>query len=121
MRNLNSIVLSGDDTGSVIGGAVDSNQMVSASFQIVFGDATAVGTFKLQASNDIYNDRYNFPLGTFMPTNWTDIPLQTVAVTAGASQLLTIPNMTYRWIRAVYTRASGGSTTVNVTINALEA
>lgn len=119
MRNLNCIALSAADTASQNGPAMDTNQWIAASFQAVFGDATAAGTFKLQASNDTYNDRYNYPQGTFTPTNWTDIPNQTASITSGGSAILTIPQCAYRWIRAVYTRSGGGSTTIIVNVNAL--
>lgn len=119
MRKVNCNVLSGVDTGSVNGVAVDSNQLVSASFQIVFGDATAAGTFKIQGCNDIDTDGYQFPSGTFTPTNWTDIPSQVATIASGASAILTIANMSYRFVRAVYVSGSGGSTTVSVNMFAL--
>lgn len=119
MRNVNCVVLSANDTASHNGAAVDSNQLVSASFQAIFGDSSANGTVKIQASNDIYNARYNYPEGTFTPTNWVDIPSATATVTSGASVIITITNMCYRWIRVVYTRSSGGSTTIIVNMDAL--
>lgn len=119
MRNNNCQVLSGADTGSVNGSQVDANQIISASFQIVFGDASAAGTFLLQGSNDIAPARNMTAIDGFVVTNWTAIPSQTTSITGGASALLTIANSTYRWLRAVYTSASGGSTTVVVNMNAL--
>lgn len=116
MRNINASVLSGVDTASQNGAQLDTNQWVSASFQIVFADATAVGTFKLQASNDVCPPQQS---SNFTVTNWTDIPSATASITAGASALISLANVNYRWIRAVYTRASGGSTTVSVTCNGL--
>ena len=117
MRQVNVLALSGADTGSVNGSQIDSNQLVSASFQIVFGDVTAVGTFKLQMSNDVAPNAVG--PNTFTVTNWTDIPNQTAAITAGASAVLTISQTSYRWLRAVYTRSSGGSTTAIVNMFAL--
>lgn len=116
MRNLNANVLSGSDNQTVNGNAVDSNQLVSASFQAYFGDAQATGTFKLQASNDICNDRYQAGIGqtAFAPTHWTDIPSQTTNVTSGASALLTVANMAYRWVRAVWTPTAAGVQTIGV-------
>ncbi len=121
MRNVNCTILSDSDTTSHNGTAVDSNQLVSASFQAIFGDVGANGTVKIQASNDTYNARYNYPEGTFAPTNWVDVPNATATITSGSSGLITIANMSYRWIRAVYTRSSGGSTTITVNMNALSA
>lgn len=117
MRYVNCNVLSGVDTSSQTGSKVDANQLVAASFAIRFGDAGANGTFKIQASNDPTPDGYL--ASTFTPTNWVDIPNQSASITSGASALLTISNMCYRWVRAVYTRSSGGSSTVNVDMDAL--
>jgi len=117
MRHANFQALSGVDTGSVNGIQIDSNQLVMASFQAVFGDTSAVGTFKLQASNDICNDQYQ--PNTFIVTNWTDIPNQSASISAGGTALLTIDYCVYRWIRAVYVSASGGSSTVVVNANVL--
>lgn len=119
MRNINCIALSADDSVSSNGSAIDSNQLVSSSFQAIFGDATAAGTFKIQASNDTYNARYNYPEGTFAPANWTDIPNATASIASGASAILLLGQMSYRWVRAVYTSSSGGSTTIIVNMNAL--
>lgn len=117
MRKLSQLVLSGADTGSVNGSQLDCGEWVSASFQIVFGDSTAAGTFKLQASNDIFQP--GGQSSNFTVTNWTDIPSATATIASGASALITVNVMSYRWIRAVYTRASGGSTTVSVNVLAL--
>lgn len=119
MHNVNCNILSDVDTASVNGIQVDANQLVSASFQCYFGDASAVGVFKIQMSNDICNDRYQ--PNTLVVTHWTDIPSATAAITAGASAVITIPNMAYRWVRAVYTSTSGGSSTISVNMNALYA
>lgn len=117
MRNVNCQVLFASSSASQNGIQIDSNQLVSASFQFVFGDTSSVGTCKIQASNDICNDRYQANL--FTVTNWTDIPNMSVSSVSGASQILTIPNCSYRWLRAVYTSTSGGSTTVTSNMDAL--
>lgn len=118
MRNVNATILSGADTGDVIGSQEDANQLIAASFQAVFGDSTAAGTIQIQASNDVAQLQYTSPT-TFIVTNWTDIPGASATITGGASALITISTMCYRWVRAVYTSASGGSSTVVVNINAL--
>lgn len=116
MRNVNTTVLSAIDTASANGSQIDANQLINPSFQIVFGDATAAGTFKIQASNDICNDRYQ--PATFTVTNWTDVPSATATIASGASAIITIQNQQFRWLRAVFTRSGGGSTTVTVNMNA---
>lgn len=117
MRNFNGNILSGDDSGSVTGGKIDTNQTVSASWLGYFGDATAAGTLKIQFSNDPC--AFGNLAVDFTPTNWADIPNASVSVSSGASVAIVIANMCFRWIRAVYTRSGGGSTTVNVLMNSL--
>lgn len=118
MRNVCTTILNAADNVTQTGSAINSNQLVSASFQFYFNGTSesAAGTVKIQASNDLL-------LGaTYMggtPTNWVDIPSQSASVTSGASALLTIPNMTYQWIRAVYTSSSGGTGNVICEMNAL--
>lgn len=106
MRQVNLIALSAADSLTTNGSQIDSNQLVSASFHAFFGDANAAGTVKIQASNDIFQDRYQ--ASNFTVVNWVDVPNQSAAITAGASALLTIPQCSYRWLRAVYTSTGTG-------------
>lgn len=116
MRNVCCNLISAPDNVSQTSAAVDANQLISASFMAYFGDSTAAGTFKIQASND--PNVQGQPTG-FVPTNWVDIPSATTSIASGASALITIPQTSYRWMRVVYTRSGGGSTTINVNMNAL--
>ncbi len=109
-------ILSGADTGSVTGLAIDVNQAVSASFQVVTGDVTAAGTVKLQMSNDLTNGQNR---NIFVPTNWSDIPSATSTVASGVGPAFVIANMAFSYIRAVYTRSGGGSTTIAVNMNVI--
>lgn len=111
MRFLPVQILNAADTASAIGVAIDSNQAVSASFCPVFGDATATGTVKIQCSNDIPPGQYR---QNFTPTSWSDIPNATSTIAIGVGPAIVIPNMCFGYIRAVYTRTGGGSTTVIV-------
>lgn len=117
MRNVNCNCLSAIDTSSQNGIQLDSNQWVSASFQSIFGDATATGTVKIQMSNDICN--FGNLATDFTVTNWSDVPNATSAIASGVGPAILIANCSFRWMRAVFTRASGGSTTVNINVNAL--
>jgi len=116
MKQINCSILSAVDTASQTGAAVEASQLVSMSAHAYFGDVTAAGTLKLQASND---PDAQGPVSTFVPTNWVDIPSASAAIAAGAPALITIANMSYRWVRAVYTRTGGGSSTINVNMFAI--
>lgn len=117
MRNLCTNILSAVDTASQTSAAINTNQTISASFLAYFGDATAAGTLKVQASNDPNPQLPNSSL--FTPVNWADIPDATASVASGASVLITIASMCYQFVRVVYTRSGGGSTTINVNMNSL--
>lgn len=114
MKFTNCTVLSAPDNASANGIQIEASQLYAASFHAHFGDNTAAGTIKLQASNDLCEVFY-LP-STFTVTNWVDIPNQSATITSGASALLTLTTCTYRWLRVVYTSSSGGSTTVNITM-----
>lgn len=116
MHKVNVNVLSGAATGSITGAKIDSNQLMAASFQVVTGDVAVAGTVKIQASNDICNDQYQ--PDQFTPTNWSDIPSATSTVAAGVGPLITINQLSYRWMRVVFTR-TGGTTTINVNMFAI--
>lgn len=69
-------------------------------------------------SNDICTTGGNVA-ASFTPTHWTDISGASIAVASGvAANPIEIVAMKYRWIRAVFTYTSGGSTTITVSMNA---
>ncbi len=99
MRQVNKEIINATDAASASSDQIDSNQLINASFQIAFGDTHAAGTFKLQASNTV-----GLVGPTTFPTpSWTDIPNQSATITSGTSAILSLSNMAFRWIRAVYT------------------
>lgn len=112
MKYLNTNVLSALDNLTTNGGAIDANQLWSASFHAYFGDTNAAGTFKIQASNDSTALNYDALAAGFTPTNWVDVPSQTATITSGGSALLTITDLSYRWLRAIYTTTATGAQTV---------
>lgn len=112
MRNVNKTVLSAADNQNTNGITIDANQLVSASFQAIFADSQAAGTFKIQASNDIFQDRYQ--ASNFTVVNWVDVPNQSATITGGIGALLTIAQSSYRWLRAVYLTTGTGTQTIAV-------
>lgn len=121
MKYLNCSVLSAVDTATVSGGKIDASQLLAASFQAIFQDATAAGTLKIQMSNDPAPTNYSAN-SNFTVTNWTDVASATSTIASGAGPIISLPQGTYppcRWLRAVYTRSGGGSTTFAVTMFAI--
>lgn len=102
MRNAQVEILNASDTGLAVlnSSAFDVGQAVSASFQPVMADTNAIGTLKLQVSNDLVanNNRK-----TFVPTNWTNIPSATSAISAGVGPMIVLGHMNSSYIRAVWT------------------
>ena len=120
MRNSQVTMLSAANTASRTSAALDVNQVVSASFVISQSDATAAGTFKLQACNDLVTQR-DTPTPESQLINWVDIPNASVIQTANTKQIIVIPNMCFSFIRAVWTASatSTGTVTVNANLSAI--
>lgn len=115
MKSAQVNIYSASNASSSNGSAIDVNQIVSASFQIVTTDATAAGTFKLQFSNDLpTTDRQNF-----VPTNWTDIPSASAVMAAGVAPGIVIANMAFSYIRVSFTRSAGAAVLTKVNMNQL--
>jgi hypothetical protein len=113
MRQVNDLVLSGSDAGTVLGSQLDTNQIINSSYHFVLSDNTAAGVCSLQASNDICQVGQNAQ--NFVVTNWVAIPGATVTLAAGAKQaLISLDESAFRWVRAVYTSTTPGTGTVTV-------
>lgn len=117
MRVYPVTILSAVDTASATGGAYFTGQSVSASFCPIFGDVTAQGTVKIQGSNEA-------PVGdplAYTPSagSWCDIPNATSSVALGVGPAIVIATLCYQYVRAIYTRVGGGTTTVKVQMSAL--
>lgn len=110
MRQAIVQILNADNSASATGSAFQVKQAVSASFTVINGDLTAAGTLKLQCSNE-------YTTGT--PTEWNDIPNATSSIASGVGSAILVPNMCFAYIRAVYTRSGGGSSTIRVNMNYL--
>lgn len=119
MRQVNVNVLQGANTATVTGVQIDSNQLIDVSFHLVVGDASAAGTFLIQASNDVCAvGQANS--GNFVVSNWATV--STTAQAAGNQQLIIqLSNISYRWIRAVWTHTTSGTAGVSVNMFAVGA
>lgn len=108
-------ILNAVDTASDTGNSFWVGQAFAGSFVPVCGDITAAGTIQIQCSNDAPNG----PPSKFTPTNWANIPNATSTIVAGIGPAIVIPQMCFAYIRAVFTRTSGGTSTVIVNMNVL--
>lgn len=118
MKHLNINVLSGSNATNQTGPKIDAVELaLGASFHILIPDTTAVGTLIIQGSNDICGTQY-LP-ATFTPTHWNSIPNATATITAGGSSFILLPQVSFRWMRAVWTQTTPGTSTINVNMFAL--
>lgn len=106
MRNVNKTILEAGDSLNVTSDIIDSNQLVSGSFMAYFGDTNAAGSFTIEASND--PGPYGSTAQNFVPTNWVQIPSASATITSGASAIIPITTLCYRWIRARYSSTATG-------------
>lgn len=88
--------------------AIDCSYVVAASLVITTSSTSTSGVVKLQASNDPANQ-----LGG--PVNWVDIPSATVTMTSAGNYIVPKTDISYQWVRAVFT--SGGADSGTLTIN----
>lgn len=116
MRVVSTQILSGVTSGSINGAvALDTNQAVNVTFQTVSNSPDAAGTVKIQGSNDNPDGQDR---KIFVPTNWSDIPNATAAVTSGAAPMIVLSNVACQYMRAVYTRSGGGAADKTITVQA---
>lgn len=102
MRVSNDLVFTAQSiASSVNSNAVFTGYMVTASVQAVT-TSTAVGTLKLQYSNDPGS-----PIERTVPTNWSDVPSATVAVSSAGVYAIAKLDISYNWLRLAYVATSG--------------
>lgn len=93
---------------------IDARQVYSLSAVLVSSSGSNNGTLKLQGSNDICAFGNN--VAAFTPTNWVDITSATVTVASGAIGYISLTQVCFAWIRAVWTPSSGAGT-IDVIVN----
>lgn len=111
MRPSNSVVFNATvgSAGATISSAVMAIDIIRASFQVSVSSGSFVGTFQVQASNDIPQ---GLPPNLFTPTNWSTITsasvVASVSLTARSFMILPIET-SYNYMRVAFTDASGGT------------
>lgn len=86
-----------------------SDMIVRASFQVVVAGTNTGGTLQVQVSND---QAVGLPANQYVPTNWSNLG-SSVAVSGGnAVYLISEIEMSYEYVRLVYTNTVAGVQTV---------
>lgn len=121
MKVVSKQVLSAASNASVNGSAFDTNQAVNLTFQAICNSVDPAGTVKIQGSND--QPPQGRPSAAFVPTNWSDIPNATSAISSGVGPMIVLSNVACQYMRVVYTRSGGGAAdkTIVVRVNAVGA
>lgn len=86
-----------------------SDKIVRASFQIV-ATGDAAGSLQLQVSND---QAVGKPAYQYVPTNWSNLG-SAVVIAGGTIYLIAETEMSYEYLRLVYTDSSSGASTGTV-------
>ncbi len=117
MRAINAPIMTALSAAvSQASAAVPTSQVFYISVQAVV-TGTSSGTLKLQFSNDPC-EGVKVPV----PTNWIDIPSASVTITGTPGAFgISKTELSYRFIRAVYTFNNAASGTITVTINGMGA
>lgn len=99
-------------SANIASAAIDLQQIVKMSAQIIVGTGTATGSIQLQVSNDRVPAANLFNDAVFV--NWSNLGSAT-AVTGTGVLLIAQQDMCYRAMRVVYTDSSGGTATAHLT------
>lgn len=86
--------------------AIDASYWLAASVVGVAAGGTITGTLKVQACNDPGFTTLNPPGSS---ANWVDIASQTVSVTGAGAFLIPKFDVSYMWVRAVYTKTTSAA------------
>jgi len=117
LTNGGALLTAGDLSASFNTDAVNLISIYAYSIQVTWGSGSSpVGTFKLQGSNDPGDNGSG--QGVSAPTNFTDISSSSQAISGNSGSIMyDVTECSYRWVRLVYTRASGNATVTAANIN----
>jgi len=102
---------------SINSAAVDIGFVLAISAQVVYSGTGMNGSLKLQVSNDIPPAGN---LASFTPTNWTDLTGASIVLSGGpGTNLIVKTEVTYQWVRVVYTNSGTPTGTVTVIMKSL--
>lgn len=111
MRQVNEITIASQAAATMNGPAIPSQNLFACSAQIT-ATGSAVGTLKLQASDDNMDGK-----PSSVPSNWSDIPSASVAVSGAGAFIIPKTDLCYQYVRVVYTNTGTG--TIQVVFKAL--
>lgn len=96
--------------------AVDIQQVIKMSYQIVVGTGSIAGSVQAQISND---DTLQGGRGVGTPTNWSNLGASTALSTSGVT-LVPQQDLCYRYLRFVFTDTSSGTGTANLNVQVMQ-
>lgn len=119
-QSYEKIITAGDATASPLNSSkIDCRQVYSLSLVLTSSSGSNAGAIKLQGSNDIC--AFGNVAENFTPTTWVDLPSTMVdgsgTVASGAAVTLSVKQLNYAWVRAVWTPSGGAAGTITATVN----
>lgn len=100
MRQDNINIIPAQAAATITSSAIPALNLFQCSVQFN-ATGSAAGTGKLQASNDVPADG--------VPTHWVDIASATVSISGAGSYLIPKTDISYQWVRVVYTNSGTGT------------
>jgi hypothetical protein len=104
-----AIVTAGDMSATISSLPIAVDKFTACSIQASY-TGSPVGTFTVQASNDVGTNPTGNAANVSGIQNWTTVTAYTQAITAAGSVLWSFDDLNYAWLRCVYTRTSGSGT-----------
>jgi hypothetical protein len=115
MLQSNEIVLGPVTANATMAGNVQwVDKMLRVGVVAVVGAGTVNGSMQLQCSND---KAIGARPDRFQPTNWVNVGSSVAIATASSNYLIPYTELSYEYIRVLYTDASGGAATSSIQIN----
>lgn len=109
MRQVNENIIAVQNAATLTTAAIPAQNLFNCSAQLA-ATGSAAGTLKIQASNDN-------PVNGAAPTNFSDIPSASIAVSGAGAFLIPKTDLCYQYVRLVYTNTGTG--TISVVFKAL--
>jgi hypothetical protein len=102
----NNLKLNGTDmTSNIISDPIYVGNIINYSIQLVY-TGSPNGSFSIQVSNDIVDSIKDVKASDIV--NWTTLSSTSTNITSSGDMIYEIPDITYQWIRLVWTDSSSG-------------
>lgn len=110
----NNLILDGTDmTANIVSSPIYVGNIINYSIQLVYTGAPN-GAFDIQVSNDKVDSIKDVESSDI--TNWTTLTTLSETVTTAGNLIIEVPDITYQWIRLIWTDSTSGASTITSAI-----